>query len=231
MTELRPIAGLAILWTVVAAPVSAPAQSATTSKEGNESIERRDVRELLDSFDDEPSAREVQRAALRDAGLDPEVPKGWASRARWANLVPDLEGEVAWLEQTDRQLEYDEDFEFESSAELDPDSADHGFEEDERSRRKYSLEAEVELGGLVFDRDEIYAAREVRQQQTTRQKLISTVSDLYYERRMKQVLRIVTPERKWRKRLKLAVTIEKLDAKLDGLTGGWFSRQLPEGRR
>lgn len=206
-----------------------PARSEPPEEDGApEDLDRRDVRVLLDSFDDEPSVRDVQRAALEHAGLDAETPKKWAKRARLSNLVPEIDGGVAWLDQTDRELEYDEEFELDGSEQLHRNSADHAFAEDERLRRKYSIGAELELGGLIFDRDEIYAARELRQQQATRRKLLSAVSEIYYERRMKQVLRIVTPDRKWRKRLELAVAVEKLTAQLDGMTGGWFRRQLDD---
>jgi hypothetical protein len=194
----------------------------------DEHLDRRDARRLLDSFDDEPTVREVQRAALDHAGLDAETPKKWAGRARLSNLVPEIDGDVAWLDQRDRELEYDEDFERDGNDELHRNSAEHAFAEDERLRRKYSIGAELELGGLIFDRDEIYAARELRQQQATRRKLLSTVSELYYERRMKQVLQIVTPDRNWQKRLELAVAVERFTAQLDGLTGGWFRRQLDD---
>jgi len=220
------IARVALAAAVALTSTGALSETPSTPDGSRNTLDAREIRALIQSFDDEPDVREVQRAALKHAGLDPETPKNWARRARTSNLVPELDGEVAWLDQTDRELAYDEEFDFDSESARGRDAADHGFAEDERVRKKYSIEAEFELGGVIFDRDEIYAARELRQQQTTRRKLVSTVSDLYYERRKKQVLRMITPESKWREQLELVMAIEKLTAKLDGLTGGWFRSEL-----
>lgn len=219
---------LAVL-TICASPLTVGA-----SDEDEESTRttpsRREIAAMLSSFEHEPTVRDVQRAALEHAGLDASAPKSWAGRARLANLIPDLDGEIAWLDQRDIERRYREEIESVESDTLHPDSADSRYQNDERFRTIYSIEAELELGGLVFDSDEVYAARELRQQQTARRKLVAAVTDLYFERRKKQVLRLATPPRQWRKRLDLVLATERLTARIDGLTGGWFRRHLESNR-
>lgn len=229
---IRPLRHLPFVLTLVAIGAYPPTVDA--SDEAEESARatpsRRDIAAMLSSFEGEPSVRDVQRAALEHAGLDASAPKTWAGRARLANLIPDLDGEIAWLDQRDIERRYREEIESVESGTLHPDSADSRYQNDERFRTIYSIEAELELGGLVFDSDEVYAAREIRQQQTARRKLVAAVTDLYFERRKKQVLRLATPPRQWRKRLDLVLAIERLSARIDGLTGGWFRRHLESNR-
>lgn len=185
-----------------------------------------DVRTLLDAFDDEPSVRRVQQRALDRAGLDRKSVRRWPRRARIANLLPEVKGELGWLDQRDTELQYREDIVTDESGEMYRDDARNDFADDKRLRRLYSVEAEVDLGGLIFDRDEIAAARELRHREALRQKLLARVTDLYFDRRKKQILRRATPPGNWRKRLQMELEIRRMTARIDGLTGGWFSRAL-----
>lgn len=213
----------------IACTVPAAAQSAGGEAEESSKPAPRpdlDVRALLDAFDDEPSVRRVQQRALDRAGLDRKSVKRWPGRARLSNLLPEVSGELGWLDQRDAELQYSEDIVTDESGEMYRDEAQNDFSDDKRLRRLYSVEAEVDLGGLIFDRDEIAAARELRRRESLRQKLLARVTDLYFDRRKKQILRRATPPGNWRKRLQLELEIRRMTARIDGLTGGWFSRAL-----
>lgn len=231
---MRPLT-TAIFWTLTAAFVIVSAHTPPAAAQDNGDSKRsralsaEELASLLSSFRDEPSVREVQRAALEHAGLEAEASKGWSRRARLANLVPHLEGELAWLDQQDAQRRYEEEVGATDDGALRREALDNQYEDDDRFRRVYSIEAELELGGLVFDSDEVSAARELRKQQEARRELIAVVTDLYFERRKKQVIRLVT-DPDWRSRLDLVLEIERLSARLDGLTGGWFRRQIDSDR-
>lgn len=185
-----------------------------------------DVDGLLSAFRHEPSIRATQKAALRHAGLAEADARKWAARARTANLIPELQGEIAWLDQRDAELRYSEDIETAESGQMYRDGAENRFVDDERLRVLYSLEADLDLGGLIFDRDEIAASREVRRRELARRKLVGLVTKLYFERRKSQVLRLAAPPKNWRERLEQLLTIERLTARIDALTGGWFEGQL-----
>ena len=203
-----------------------PAETPTGS-----STPDREVAALMRAFDREPSVVAVQEAAMRYAELEKPDGRGWRARARLANLVPEVGGEIAWLDQTDAELRYSEDIETQESGRMYRESAENRFVDDQRLRVVYSVDAELDLGGLIFDRDEIGAAREARHRESARRKLVARVTDLYFERRKKQILHLAAPPADWRQRLDLLIEIERLTARLDGLTGGWFRKQLAEGGR
>jgi hypothetical protein len=183
----------------------------------------------MESFDGEPSVREAQHAALEHAGLERDDETGWAGRARLSNLFPEVDGEIAWLDQEDGEQRYSEDIAArEESRGMYRETVENRVYDESRFRRAYSIEATIDLGGLVFDRDELSASRERRHRETARRKLLAEVTDLYFERRKKQILRVADPPDDWKKRLDLLLSIDRLTARLDGLTGGWFRNQLSD---
>jgi len=220
--RLVAIAAIGMLAAVPDA-LSAPPDDSTASTASEPS---RSLPALLQSFDDEPSIRATQAAALDHADLKGAGDGSWAARARWSNLFPEIKGEIDWLDQRDEEFRYTEDIEAGGDGRLERDSARNRLYQDSRVRRVYSLEAEIDLGGLIFDRDELSAARERRKHESTRRELVARVTDLYFERRKKQILRLADPPTDWRKRLDLILELERLTARLDGLTGGWFRDQL-----
>lgn len=228
MSRLPPPQSI-LIFVALSSILTATSAAAEPDSEPKDQPEYRlevDLRTLLHAFDGEPSVRRVQKKALERAGLDKQSVRRWPQRARVANLLPEISGELAWLDQRDAELEYSEDIVTDDSGEMYRDEAQNDFSDDKRLRRIYSIEAEVDLGGLIFDRDEISAARELRHREALRQKLVARVTDLYFDRRKKQVLRRATPPGQWRQRLKLELEIRRLTARIDGLTGGWFGRAL-----
>ena len=197
----------------------------------NRSVPRReddsvDLEALLARFEDEPSVREVQRAALRHGSLDDMSLQKGRARARWSNLIPIVDGEVAWLGQRDTEFDFQEDLATTEEGRLRHDDARNEYGDDERRRRSYSLELEFDLRGLLFDDAELDVMRESRERLEARGERVVTVTKLYFERRKRQVERILTPRSKWRKQLDLVLAIRRYTARLDALTGGWFSEQL-----
>ena len=221
------IIALSTIWVLAALPTSTAAE---TKPDGGEQRARptMSLEALLKSFDDEPPVRDVRRVALRHAGLEKAGDARWEARARWSNLLPEVGGDVAWLDQRDETFRYTEDIEAQESGRLRRDSARNRFYEDTRLRRAYGVDAEIDLGGLIFDRDELSASRERRKREFARRKLVALVTDLYFDRRKKQILRLAAPPTGWRKRLDLIMEIDRMTARLDGLTGGWFRKQLEE---
>jgi hypothetical protein len=192
-------------------------------------IDDASLRQLVTDFPGEPDVRAVQQAALRHAedglaGLD-----RWRRRARWSNLVPDVDGEFAWLDQRDSQLQYDEDITTGEDGSPTRDEASNRFVDDLRVRALYGVELQFDLSGLVFDRDELSVARESRARTKARAALMAQVTTLYFERRHRQILQRLAAPTNLRERLTLILEIERLTAEIDALTGGWFAMRIGGG--
>ena len=177
-------------------------------------------------FDHEPTVTQVQRAALGASGYRMGDLDDWSTRARWSHLLPKVSAEVLWLDQHDVETRYQEDIETNDVGQMHRDSARNYFIDDSRLRSIYALELDWELSGLVYDPAEASIAREVRARRKARRKLLIQVAELYFERRQRQLLLILTARSQWRKRLDLYIDLRQLTAQLDALTGQWFSRQL-----
>ena len=187
------------------------------------------VESVESQFEDEPTVRQVQKAALRASGLGTAKARRWAARARLSHVLPKLSGEVAWLDQRDVEISYREDIEADERGEMIRDSARNDFVDDERLRSIYAIEAEWDLSGLVFDPEELDAAHAAERRQLARLELLQMVSDAYFERRRWQIELALTPRANLRKRLEARVSIQRATADLDALTDGWFSRKLGRG--
>lgn len=207
-----------------------PPLRASTPEEDRETEPPSEVGELLGRFEDEPGVRAVQKRAVDHAELDRGIDRSTARRVRLANLVPEVDAEAAWLDQNDSELRYREELDTGDRGRMRRDSARNRYVEDRRLRSIYSIRAEFHLGGLVFDHDEVAVAREHRRRIEAKRRLTSRAAELYFERRRKQVLYLVAPASAWERRMRLRLAIDRLTAQLDGLTGGWFSRQLGDSQ-
>ena len=170
---------------------------------------------------DVPDVREVREKALRYANLH-RAPDRWSARSRWRNLVPEITATVGWIDETDEGTAFNEYLTRGSGGELLFDTARTTNDSTQKFRVHYSVRAMIDFRGLVFDRHELAAAREARDQAEHRRELVALVHDAYFERMaLLEALRADrTPDPARARRLQM------LDARLDGLTGGWFTTQL-----
>ncbi|QDG49771.1 hypothetical protein FIV42_03165 [Persicimonas caeni] len=179
----------------------------------------------------EPSVAQTRSAALRANGYSRGDLDEWSSRARWSHLLPDVEGEVAWLDQRDKEARYREDLETAETGAMYRDSARNDFVDDTRLRTIYAVELEWDLSGLIYDKSEPTIAREVRRRRDARRELLVEVGEAYYLRRRYLTELILTPTTEWKKRIELRLEADRQTARLDALTGGWFSRALSKARQ
>lgn len=183
------------------------------------------------SFAQEPSVDRVRQVALQANGYGQDDLDRWSSRARWSHLLPEVEGEVAWLDQRDRETSYQEDLETNDSGTMYRDSARNDFVDDSRLRTIYAVELEWDLSGLVYDRSEPTIAREVRRRREARRDLLVAVGEAYFQRRRYLSEFLLTPKAQWRKRMDLRLEADRQTARLDAMTGGWFSRALRKAQK
>lgn len=182
--------------------------------------------EILSHFSSEPSVSDVQRAALRYAGLATPNLDSWSSRARWSNAIPRVQGQIAWLDQRDVQLRYRENYTTDDDGYITADPNQSNLADDARFRTLYSVRASVDLGGLLYDRSEPIIAREVRSRLSNRDDILRRATELYFNRRKRQAIRLLTPLSDWNQHLELELEIQSLTAQLDAMTGGWLNQQL-----
>ncbi len=186
---------------------------------------------VSDQFAREPSVEQVRQAALRASGYDRDDLDEWSSRARWSHVLPEVQGEVAWLDERDKRAKYQEDIETAETGKMYRDSARNDFIDDSRLRTVYAVELEWDLSGLIYDSSEPRIASEVRQRRKARRELLIDVGEAYYKRRRYLAELVLTPRSKWRERMELRLEADRQTARLDAMTNGWFSRALAEERK
>ena len=178
-------------WLWIVALVAAPARAAEPS--------------VLDHFRDEPSVRELQRAAARLAEVGPERVRSWLRRAGKAALLPTMRIRVG------RGL-----------IELTHDPATTATLYSTTDDWSVAVEAAWSLDRLVFDRNEVWAGREAQRLAAHREELLTRVAQLYFARRRLQVDALLQPDAP--AALDRALEIEELTAILDGLTDNALTR-------
>jgi len=161
---------------------------------------------VLDRFRDEPSVRELQRAAARLADVNPELVRSWMRRAGSAALMPSVRVRIG------RGL-----------GELTRDSTTPVYTM--TNDWHFEIEASWSLDRLVFDRNELRVSREAQRLAGHREELLTRVAQLYYARRRLQVDAVLQPDAGGA--ADRAIEIEELTAVLDGLTDG----ALTKGKR
>jgi hypothetical protein len=152
---------------------------------------------VLDRFRNEPTVRELQRAAARLADVHPEIVRSWMRRAGSAALMPSVRVRVG------RGL-----------GELTRDSATPVYTMTDDWR--FEVEATWSLDRLVFDRNELRVSREAQRLAGHREELLTRIAQLYYARRRLQVDAVLQPDAPGA--VDRALEIEELTAVLDGLT-------------
>lgn len=174
----------------------------------------------------EPTLAQLRQRVLRAQGWeDPDLDQ-WSSRARWSHILPDVKGEAAWLDQRDVQARYREDISTTDKGLMFRDGGQNDFYDDSRLRSVYAVTVSWELSGLIYDSSEPRIASEVRQRQKARQKLLIEVGEAYFARRRYQVEFALTPKAQWRKRIETQLEVDRFSARLDAMSGGWFSAQI-----
>lgn len=205
--------------------------SVSTEAHGLEQQQIEQLRAAVEAFEDEPDIDEVQRQVLERRDFDDDRPDRWTRRARLSNLLPQIQGQVSWLDQRDRQDRFREDIDADDDGQYERNRAQHLWRDDLRLRAIYSARLDFDLAELVFSSDEIRIQRELRQRWRMRDDIIDEVTELYFARRRLQLHVELFPDVAPEVMLDRLLEINALTARLNSLTGGWFRRQLQEEPR
>jgi len=174
---------------------------------------RTEAMRILQKFASEPSVVDVQQAAARYARVNPQAYDSWLSAANLAYILPrNLRGRVRSTNDDQRDVRTS------SGAISDLVSVDE--------QAQYELTADWDLTRLVFNRDQITAARQIERIVNQREDILTTVNKLYFARRQLQVEMELEQAGSVERAIKSQLRVDALTADLDALTGGWFSKQL-----
>lgn len=204
---------LALAWTLLA-PAVDPAGPRERPPEPR--VDPRTVARALDRSASGPPVAQLQRAALARAHVDPRATRGWLRRVRAAALLPDLMGQADV--QTDRVYVLDQEAGTADALKQDL-AGGSGF----RIRVSWSLDR------LIFNPDELRAARAGLDVLDWRRRVVEDVTGLYFERRRLLAERLLAPPSgvPVSEALDREVRIREIESILTGLTGLEFR---PAGR-
>ena len=153
-----------------------------------------------------PSLAEVQRAALEQAGLDRLGAANWLRRARSAAAAP--VASVQYDHRLDRGWALDRE-----AGEADALRDDSGQQGTIRAKLVW------ELDRLIFNVDELRAARASLDVAELRERVLVDVTHLYFERQRLLLTRALAPPVDIDGALELALRIAEVEGLLCGLTG------------
>jgi len=101
--------------------------------------------------------------------------------------------------------------------------------EDRKEREeKWSLTLEWELGDFLYNREQRDISKEARELVELRQDVLEQVTLYYFDRRSARIDMILNPPADPYSRVEMLLRIQQLNASLDTLTGGYFSRTIKE---
>lgn len=178
----------------------------------------------------EPTIAQVRAQILRANGWEQNDLDEWSARARWSHLMPDLKGEVAWLDQRDIQARYREDLKSADNGLIILGGGQNNYYDDSRLRSIYAVTVRWNLAGLIYDSSEPRIAAEVDRRRRARHERLIEASDAYYARRRLQIHWLLLPADQWRERLETRLEIDRYTARLDAMTQGWFSAEISRQR-
>ena len=160
----------------------------------------------LAELPNKPGIAEVQAAALRRATLSPRTAQRWLRRARAAAILPTVTGEYGL--RTDQGWQLDQ-----AAGDGDELSQDLG------AGRAIQVRASWDLDRLIFNADELRAARAALDLSDVRERLLVRVTQLYFERQQ-LLLEIATlPARDGHEAIGRHMRLAEVEAVLVGLTG------------
>ncbi len=165
--------------------------------------------------ENEPSIKDVQREAIRYAEVEPEKIKLWRKQAAAKALFPKMGLEIG------RNVSDLWHWETGSTTRCQDDALVRG-----RDAIEWSASFTWDLGEIVWNPDQTTIDTRSRLMVKLRDEILNEVNKLYFDRqRVKAELANLAIEDK-KRRVEKEIKLQELSASLDGLTGGYFSRNL-----
>jgi hypothetical protein len=170
---------------------------------------------LRAAFEGDPPLPFLRGAATALAQAEPARARSLVERARWAALLPEVRVRV------DRRFARTESLDLGRDT-TEPLATPVGV--DSINDLRYECRATWDLGRIVFNPDEIGASAHALKLAEARRELESAVIRLYFERRRLKAEALASDASEGTPPVHLEIRIQELEAELDALTGGAFSR-------
>ena len=182
------------------------------------------VDDVLAEFVNEPTVQQVQSWAQEYARLNPELVDGWMSASKSFALLPQFYVKGVMKEDWDQDWNYHP-----VDGSLD-DPGDVLFDALDGAGKGADRQIEVrltwDLDKLVMSSERIRVINEAQDIVKLRDKVLTEVTRLYFERRRVQVEMLLKPKSDLHGQVKEQLRLMELTANLDALTGGTFSTAL-----
>lgn len=179
------------------------------------------VEAVLGEFAHEPSVQDVQYWADEYARTSPEMIRSWNRAARGFAALPRLQVEYYVKNDWDRDFDY-----VQQGDDLVTDP--QGIKEAQDDR--VLIRGQWDLSELVMSSDRIRIINESQDAVKLRDKTLSQVTRLYFDRRRHQVEMLLNPRSSLNGKVEDELRLLELTASIDALTGGQFSRSIPASR-
>jgi len=160
----------------------------------------------MQALPERPTVAEVQEAAVRRLALGSRHARRLLARARAAAVLPSVQGEY--------HQSIDRDFQLDQEA----GTAD-ALKQDLGAGRGARVRATWDLGRLIFNPDELRAARAGLDLAAERERVLVAVTQLYFERQQLLLEIALLPAHDGAQAIRRRVRIAEIEAVLVGLTG------------
>lgn len=175
------------------------------------------VEQVLDRYAGEPSVQQVQAWTQEYARTNPEMIQAWARASQSFALLPRLSVEYLLNDDLDRRFAYES-----VGGELTP----RQTALDELRGFRVLVRSQWDLSELVMSSERIRVINEAQDTVKLRDRLLTQVTRLYFDRRRQQVALLLEPPQELNARVQAHLRLLELTAGIDALTGGRFSRAL-----
>jgi hypothetical protein len=177
-----------------------------------------EVDRIMARFQDEPTVREVQKAAIAYYNVSPETIQSLRSKARHKAILPgvSIKGET-WKQTSSLAID---NIIYRPVGVAEFDDQNFGF---------YGASATLtwSLDKLVFNAEELDVMSLIGIQDGIQRE----VTTLYYVRRRLQIEQLLNPPTTTAARIAAELRLEELTGLLDAYTGGFFSRTMKRAKQ
>lgn len=180
--------------------------------------------QVLAYFANEPSAQQVQAWSSAYAQMSPDNVRKWLNQTKTFALLPILWVRYRLTQDAGQDFEYyAADGQIDTEGEVLFNVLDDALV---RSENQYLIQARWDLDELVMSTRRTTMIKENRNIVKLRDKILTEVNRIYFERRRIQTEMLLSPKADLLGQTKDQLRVMELTANLDALTGGRFSAAL-----
>lgn len=102
---------------------------------------------------------------------------------------------------------------------------------DDGTMKTWDIRLDWDLRDFLYSKEQMYISREARDLSELRQDVLEQVTVQFFDRRSARIDMILNPPADPYSKVEMLLRIQQLDASLDALTGGFFSRTIKERQK